>query len=255
MEFTLARYLHVIERAQSAGYAICSVADHFRSPDRSGPLIVLRHDVDRLPRNALDMARLEARRGVRATYYFRVTRSSWNEPIIREIADLGHEIGYHYEDWRLANGDPSRAADLFARHLARFRDVVPVETVAMHGSPFSRESNLTIWDFRSPEEFGVRDCVLSGDWSDFVFFTDTGRTFAPSGVNLRDHLGAARLEPAVTSSDSLAEYLGKRRAALVHLSAHPERWTGRPLRWAHQWLRDQAANGAKRIIRAMRKNA
>lgn len=35
---------------------------------------------------------------IKAKYYFRVVLESWNEKIIKEIASLGHEVGYHYED-------------------------------------------------------------------------------------------------------------------------------------------------------------
>ncbi len=60
--------------------------------------MLLRHDVDLLPRNALAMANLEHGTGVVATYYFRAVTESWDEGIIWEIASLGHEVGYHYEN-------------------------------------------------------------------------------------------------------------------------------------------------------------
>ena len=58
----------------------------------------MRHDVDRLPANALTMARLENELGIEATYYFWSVPESWDEGTIREIASVMHEIGYHYED-------------------------------------------------------------------------------------------------------------------------------------------------------------
>ncbi len=36
--------------------------------------------------------------GVAATYYFRAVPESWDEGVIREIARMGHEVGYHYEN-------------------------------------------------------------------------------------------------------------------------------------------------------------
>lgn len=50
----------------------------------SNPLekvVILRHDVDRLPGNALKMARLEHEMGVQATYYFRAVSVSWDKTI------------------------------------------------------------------------------------------------------------------------------------------------------------------------------
>ena len=46
------------------------------------------------------MARKEAEMGITATYYFRTHDDVFKPDIIREIADLGHEIGY-----REARGD------------------------------------------------------------------------------------------------------------------------------------------------------
>jgi hypothetical protein len=61
-------------------------------------VIILRHDVDRLPQNALRLAQLEHDMGIHGTYYFRIVPQSYNLEIMQKIAELGHEIGYHYED-------------------------------------------------------------------------------------------------------------------------------------------------------------
>lgn len=60
-------------------------------------VIMLRHDVDKLPENSLKTAQLEASLGIRGSYYFRTVPCSYSVEIIREIARLGHEVGYHYE--------------------------------------------------------------------------------------------------------------------------------------------------------------
>ena len=62
------------------------------------PIVILRHDVDRRPLNALTTAKLENELGIRGTYYFRIVPESFDETIIKQIAELGHEIGYHYEE-------------------------------------------------------------------------------------------------------------------------------------------------------------
>ena len=60
-------------------------------------LIILRHDVDRLPENSLETAKIEHDLGINGTYYFRIGPESYDENIIKQIAGLGHEVGYHYE--------------------------------------------------------------------------------------------------------------------------------------------------------------
>jgi hypothetical protein len=62
-----------------------------------------RHDIDFSPHRALAMAKIEAARGVRASYFVQLTSPFYNalEPDIsarlRLIADLGHDIGIHFE--------------------------------------------------------------------------------------------------------------------------------------------------------------
>ena len=60
--------------------------------------IILRHDVDDRKLNSLQTARLENELGIRGTYYFRMVPESFDEDVIRQIYELGHEVGYHYED-------------------------------------------------------------------------------------------------------------------------------------------------------------
>lgn len=44
------------------------------------------------------MAELEKEFGIKGTYYFRIVPESFDESIIKQIEEMGHEIGYHYEE-------------------------------------------------------------------------------------------------------------------------------------------------------------
>ena len=48
--------------------------------------------------NSLRTARIESELGIKGTYYFRMIPESFDDRVIKQIYDLGHEIGYHYED-------------------------------------------------------------------------------------------------------------------------------------------------------------
>ncbi|WP_269849870.1 hypothetical protein [Methanosarcina horonobensis] len=67
--------------------------------------VLLRHDVDRMPGRALATAQIEHELGIKATYYFRTSENVFKPDIIRQIRDMGHEIGYHYETLSEAKGD------------------------------------------------------------------------------------------------------------------------------------------------------
>jgi hypothetical protein len=252
LDFTLEKYESIARAALNAGYKILPVSDWADMPESQRLGIMMRHDVDRHPENALAMARLEHRLGVRSTYYFRILPCAFVPSIIKEIAGLGHEIGYHYEDWHLAKRDPAQAITLFKTHLARLRELAPVRSIAMHGSPLSRENNMNIWNHHSYADCGVNDAILSFDYSGYVFFTDSGRTFGPSSANLRDYLGDAQTVPDVSASDELAAWLSRRPAERVQINVHPERWNSPGPAWARQWAVDMAANAAKRGLKMLR---
>jgi hypothetical protein len=253
LDFTLRKYEKVMRAGLDAGYSMYPVSDWSDLGDSNRHGIMVRHDVDRRPENALEMARLEQRLGIRSTYYFRILPCAFVPEIISAIKDLGHEIGYHYEDWHLAKRDPAHALTLFEAHLAKLRKLAPVRSIAMHGSPLSRENNMTIWKHHDFATYGVNDAVLSFDYTDYVFFTDSGRTFGASGANLRDYLGSAGTAPEVRSSDQLAAWLARRPAARIQISVHPERWNEPGFAWLRQWGVDVAANTAKRGLKLVRK--
>jgi hypothetical protein len=68
--------------------------------------LTLRHDVDLLPGRSLRFAWIQHKMGIKGSYYFRAFPESWDEAVIKEIAALGHEVGYHYECLTTCNGNP-----------------------------------------------------------------------------------------------------------------------------------------------------
>ncbi|MGX1786698.1 hypothetical protein ACWIGM_08175 [Bosea sp. NPDC055332] len=250
-DFTLKAYVGIVDAALAAGYRPMRVGDWLDGARPGEPVIILRHDVDRRPENALAMAHEEAARGAPATYYFRTVGSAFNPAIIREIAAMGHEIGYHYEDFHVAKYDPDKAHALYLRNLAALREITPVRSIAMHGSPLAKHNNMELWKHRSFVESGVKDCILSADWSQFLFFTDTGRSFDARLTNLRDTIGGKRA-PGVASSAAVGEHLQTHRPPFVQLSVHPERWSDKFWAWSRQLATDTAANGVKLGLRILR---
>ncbi|MDZ7721999.1 MAG: hypothetical protein U5R06_04015 [candidate division KSB1 bacterium] len=93
-DFTLKIYQKLLR--SFADIPVLTFEAFVQNPQQSG--IILRHDVDLRPDYALAMARLEAEYGIRGTYYFRIVSESFQPQIIRQIAELGHEIGYHYDE-------------------------------------------------------------------------------------------------------------------------------------------------------------
>lgn len=239
-DFTPAAFGRILDALEERRYRIVTVREWARGP--ADGVAVLRHDVDRRPGNALALAKLEAARGIHVTYYFRTVGTAFDAGVIRAIAGMGHEIGYHYEDLSAANGHPEAARRSFAANLARFAPLADVTTVVMHGAPLSRHYNLDLWQFATLDEFGLAAEAALTDYSRCTYFTDAGRSWH-SRANLRDLPPGASFGPAsVRTSDDLCAYIRQAGAPRLAINAHPERWDHALPLWCRQWTIDAAAN-------------
>lgn len=129
--------------------------------NRDPSVIGLRHDCDagHSLATAVKMARWEADRGYRSTYYVLHTSPYWGAPGFREsldrIACFGHEIGIHTDALAEAlrtGGDPDRILEDALDELRGYG--FPVRGVAGHGNPLCNrdraEGEIT---FANDEQF------------------------------------------------------------------------------------------------------
>lgn len=185
-DFTLKSYRSLLEAFQAAGYHFQTFEELMTAPVE-GRSVVMRHDVDELAWNALKMAKLEHALGVRATYFFRVVKQSNVPEVIERIARMGHEVGYHYEDLALTEGEEGKAIESFKSNLAYFRGFYPVRSVCMHGSSTSKYDNRLLWKNHSLSEFGlVGEPYLSVDFDKVYYMTDTGYAWDGGKYATRD---------------------------------------------------------------------
>ena len=222
-DFTLAKYRELIRCLRDHGYSLETLADHLGQADREeNRVVILRHDVDISPAVALRMAGLERDLDIRASYYFRHP-ATFHPPTIRAVTGLGHEVGYHYEVLTTTRGDMDQAIRLFGEKLAAFREVCPVETVAAHGGSRFDQDTREIWNRRRLQDFGLRgEAYLS--IPGFLYFSDTGRTWSPTG-KVRDSIPGGRTVPEqVRTTDDLMAWVGSAGEPRLALNVHPERW-------------------------------
>ena len=186
MDFTIKIYRLLLESLLGAEYKFITFHEYLTSslPDK---LVVLRHDVDLLPLNSLHTARIEHDLGIKGVYYFRSVPESWDESVIKEVAELGHEVGYHYENLTICKGDLQNAYHDFQTNLQKLRKLVPVKTICMHGSSFSKYDNRMLWQRYNLADFGViGEPYLSIDFDEFFYLTDTGYAWDGGKFATRD---------------------------------------------------------------------
>ena len=115
-DFTIHIYEQLLQAIQDAGYTFLTFEQYCelrRNNNLPARYVILRHDVDKRPLFSVRTAEAEALADAKASYYFRVGSESNNPDCIKLIAQLGHEIGYHYEDMSLCHGDHAKAYEHF----------------------------------------------------------------------------------------------------------------------------------------------
>jgi hypothetical protein len=252
-DFTLDAYRHYLQAIKFSYQNILTFDEFFRTDPRPRAFCLIRHDVDRRAKRALPMATLEKELGVRATYYFRAKSHVFKPRIIREISNLGHEIGYHYESLSDTNGDISCALKDFENNLKVFREIVPIKTISMHGRPFKPFDNLDMW--RDPknhslllDKYGILgEVYLDIDYGDVGYINDTGRNWISSKSNKRDRV-CSSIQTDFRNGNKLYDYLKTAPHSKIIFQVHPERWTDSIYDYIFQWLSDHVINIAK-IIR------
>lgn len=226
----------------------------------SGMSFTLRHDVDKKPENSLLVARVEAEMGLKAVYYFRCLPCSYDETIIREIVSLGHEIGYHYEDMSLANGDPDQAIVHFRQWLSIFRTFYPVHRICMHGAPTSRWDGRDLWKTYDYHQEGIDyEPYFDEDYSRSLYLTDTGRCWDGFNTSVRDKVPQqedySRQGLVYHTTDDIIAALRDSQSALrqsayerICFTTHPQRWTDSMTSWCLEWGLQSVKNIIKRIL-------
>jgi len=221
-EFTFGVFSEIIDNFCAAGYQVLPFKDYAVGEIKSGKYLILRHDVDRFPLQALKMARIESNMGILGTYFFRIIPSVFKPAIIEEIASLGHEIGYHYEDLSTCHGNIQKAIASFSKNLDLLRDYYPVMTICMHGSPYSRWDNKLMWNKNEYRQYGiVADVYLDVDFEKVFYITDNGNGWNKTNVSIRDKVKSSFHIPIRNTGHLISMINSSKLPDLVMLNAHP----------------------------------
>lgn len=221
-DFSYQTYLHLIQKLQESGYRFQTLSGYIDAPlPRS---VILRHDIDITAAPALRLARLEAKQGISGSYNFRTTKYSFRPRVISEIAVLGHEIGYHYEDLTRNDGSMDLATKDFKKNLAQFREIAPVRTVCMHGRSGSPYDNRDIWKQHNLAEFDlIAEPYLSLDFDKVLYLSDTTQKWDGDKIALRDKVKSS-LNLSFRTTRDILDNIDKLPDHIM-ITIHPELWT------------------------------
>jgi len=258
MDFTISTYKYLLESLQKKSYTFQTFENFLNNP--KDKTIILRHDVDLLPLNSLNFAKIQACLGIKGTYYFRAIPESWDEGIIKEIQNLGHEVGYHYENMDTCNGIVDKAWDDFRFNLDKLRQLVEVKTICMHGSPRSKFDNKEIWnkyDYQSLQIIG--EPYYDVDFNKVFYLTDTGRRWDGWKMSVRDKVPQQDLWLKQglmfhSTQDIIdAVSIGKTQSGVnmpnkIMFTMHPQRWNEGGVLWLKELILQNLKNQVKKVM-------
>ena len=248
-DFTLTIYQTLLESAIKAGYTLTSYEDFIINGNNYSKVFILRHDVDDLPENSVATARIENKLGAKGSYYFRVVKQSLHPKCIEQIKQLNHEIGYHYEDMALNNGDYEKAYEHFKKWLNTFNSYYPIKTICMHGSPLSKWDNKLLWKKYNYKELGIiGEPYFDIDFTKTLYITDTGRQWNNTTSSVRDKVNSPYHFKFNTTLDIAKAFTEGKLPNVIMLNIHPQRWTNNPLLWSKEFVFQKIKNSIKRLL-------
>ena len=284
MDFTLKKYIELLNTLICQGFSLLTLEEFILNP--AGKVIVLRHDVDASLANSLKFAIIQSEKGIKGTYYFRILPECFDEKIIKEIYSFGHEIGYHYETVEQCNGDIDKAYLQFCQNLTQLRKIVSVETICMHGSPYSKFDNRLIWEKYDFRILGIKaEPYFDVNFEEVLYLTDTGRRWDGGVVSIRDKaydvksatnsenyytdwtvkpIPGSLMNMTPTSIEFQNKYKFRTSSDLIRaaengelpdkimMTFHPQRWTNKPLPWLKELVWQNVKNAGKYFLIKMR---
>jgi hypothetical protein len=258
------------------------VKDYIWTESKPNKFVIIRHDIDDETdlSYAVKMAKTENEMGIHATYYFRICKNVFNIEYIKQISELGHEIGYHYEVLGESEGDYEKAIKLFETHLEKFRTVYDVKTIAQHGGPlrnclnvvkisniirifkqitqgehiFDRWESKDIWKKYDYRKYGIiGEPYLSIDFNKVTYLSDTNRSWTDTKYRMKDKVKSESKIIVVSKTDEVIENIKNNNLQKVHFLIHPSNWKITFMEWLSWLLLQKIRNYGKRILLIVKK--
>lgn len=245
-------YKKLLIAFSNAGYSFQTLQDFVLQPKTK--VVILRHDSDIWPKNDLRFAVIENKMNIQASYYFRIPKT-YNPEIIKKISELGHEIGYHYENLADTNGNYSKAIKSFEANLSKLRKIYPIKTVAMHGRPLSKWDSRLLWEKYSLEDFDlIGEPYLSIDYNKVLYLTDTGSRWNGNDVSIRDTV-ISKYNYSIKTTFDLVRWLKKDALPnQILINTHAARWNDNYGIWLYRYFLQNGKNSMKYFFKYLRHN-
>jgi hypothetical protein len=253
LDFTLAKYEELCDVITNSEFTPLTVKNYL-TEHIPFKFIILRHDVDKKPENALKMAKLESSLGVTSTYYFRAIKKVFKPDIIKEIAELGHEIGYHYEVLVKAKGDKNKAIRIFKEELNTFKEICDIGTICMHGNSLSRWDNRELWKEHNFRDLGIfGEAYLSIDFDKITYLSDSGGCWDNRRIRIKDIVESSSMQSLkIKSTEDVIALIKNNIIEKMCILTHPDRWNDSFDSWVYEFVTKKIRNVSKMGLRCIK---
>jgi len=275
LDFTYSKYEQIIQAIAASNYKTLTIAEYINAEKLPDKFIILRHDVDLDPYYQLQFARLEHSHNIRSSYYFRHIPAIFKEEVIHEVHALGHEVGYHYEVFTKAKGDPEAAMKLFRDEQEVFKQKWGSTTVCPHGGSFidtadgysltnilkllpgllsgkkvfSKHINFDMWSHHNFAEFAIAgDAYRSVNFKNMLYLSDTGRSWKQRYKRLDKVDSDINGLFQINSSDDIINIISHHKTNQIYLLVHFEQWKNNLPDWLAWYAAQIIRRTGKRLI-------
>lgn len=197
-------------------------------------LICMRHDVDNAITPAVDMARWEAERGYRSTYFILHTAPYWQEKetlkaALEVIRDGGHEIGFHINAITEAINTGRDPIAIAAEAVGELRSYgYDVHGVVAHGDPACYQYgfiNDEIFTESARPDYGDSDRMIAKPDLKLhpISRLGLGFDYDPNWLPRGDYLSDSGGEWSKPFEDVAAAFPDETRQ--LHMLVHPDWWS------------------------------
>ena len=242
---SLLNYKKFIESLIDSGFQNKSFNE--KNFSKNSKIFIIRHDVDRFFKSALDMAKVEFSMNIKSIYFFRGKFIKLN--LLNEFLDLRHDVGIHHEflskfksNEYLINKEISDKIKLFNELKKKYEKVF----FTAHGAPFSKFDNFKFIS----ENNKLLDFCEEINWHGYNYVTDVGGKWGYAKFNRRDYLKNAEnlIFDNGKNSVELIEHIKKEKIKKLVISVHPERWPRKVHNIYGYFLADRIINLIKKQL-------
>ena len=152
-----------------------------------------------------------------------MTEEVFKPMIIRQIAEMGHEIGYHYETIDKAKGNKIKAIEIFKQELNKLRAVCNVDTICAHGNSLTPWDNRSLWDDYNIKDYGIiGEAYLSLNFENMLYLSDTGRTWE-NKYKVKDVVFNSYIDvlSEIRTTNDVIKLLKQKKCNRIYLLSHP----------------------------------